>query len=314
MRHWLALFRKPEGRAAQHPRTLEIVFALSGHPSRTLRINLESLRKAAIVAGVAVFGWFSATFYVAYSHLTNMEAIAHADAQAEKIAELRAINSRLAEDRQAMGQHMINLQHRIEQLAVKVHGLVNGSRARFPVEQGERAPMGGPAIPVTDVNASSLMRNELSMLDERLASLLPRLESTLAREAARPVGMPMDGELRISSGYGLRENPFGKGHEFHNGMDFPGDTGMPVKATAPGKVDEAGHGGAIGNFVAIEHGYGYRSVYGHLSRVLVRPGETVSKGQVIGLLGNTGRSSGPHLHYALQYKGRTIDPAPYVAQ
>lgn len=314
MRHWLALFRKPEGRAAQHPRRLEIVFALSGHPSRTLRINLESLRKAAIIAGVAVMGWFSATFYVAYSHISNMEAIAHADAQAEKIAELRAINSRLAEDRQAMGRHMINLQHRVEQLAVKVHGLVNESRERFPVERGERASMGGPAIPVTDANASSLMRKELFMLDERLASLLPRLESTLAHEVARPAGMPMDGELRISSGYGLRENPFGKGHEFHNGMDFPGDTGTPVKATAPGKIDEAGHGGAIGNFVAIEHGYGYRSVYGHLSRVLVKPGETVSKGQVIGLLGNTGRSSGPHLHYALQYKGRTIDPAPYVEQ
>lgn len=314
MLRWLALFRKPDGRAARHPRTLEIVFALSGHSSRTLRINLESLRRAAIVAGLAVFGWFSATFYVAYSHISNMEAIAHADAQAEKIAALKASNSRLAEDRQAMGQHMISLQHRVEQLAAKVHGLVSGARERFPVEQGQRASMGGPAIPVTEANASSLMQGELSLLDERLASLLPQLESTLEREVARPAGMPVDGGFQVSSNFGLRNNPFGKGHEFHSGMDFPGDTGSPVKATAPGKVDEAGHGGAIGNFVAIEHGYGYRSVYGHLSRVLARPGETVSKGQVVGLLGNTGRSSGPHLHYALQYRGRTINPAPYVEQ
>lgn len=314
MWNWLALFRKPEGRAARHPHTLEIVFALSGHPTRTLRINLDSLRKAAIVASVAIFGWFSATFYVAYSHISNMEAIAHADAQAEKIAALKASNSRLAEDRQAMGQHMINLQNRVEQLATKVHGLVNGAKERFPVEHDRRDSVGGPAIPVTEANASSLMQSELSMLDERLASLLPQLESTLARELARPVGIPLEGEFQVSSNYGLRSNPFGKGYEFHNGVDFPGETGTPVRATAPGKVDEAGRGGAIGNYVAIKHGYGYRSIYGHLSRILVRPGETVGKGQIVGLLGNSGRSSGPHLHYALQYKGRSINPAPYMEQ
>ena len=173
MRQWLALFRKPEGRAAQHPRTLEIVLALSGHPSRTLRINLESLRKAAIVAGVAVLGWFSVTFYMAYSHISNMEAIAQADAQAEKIAALKAINSRMAEDRQAMGQHMINLQRRVEQLAAKMHGLVNGAKERFPAEQDRRAFMGGLATPVTEANASSLMQSELSILDERLATYRP---------------------------------------------------------------------------------------------------------------------------------------------
>jgi murein DD-endopeptidase MepM/ murein hydrolase activator NlpD len=314
MRRWLDLFRKPAGRAARHPRTLEIVVALSGHPSRTLRINLETLRKVAIVAGVAIFGWFSLTFYVAYSHVSNMEAIAQADAQAEKIAALRESNSRLVEDRQAMGQHMISLQHRVEQLAVKVHGLVRDASERFPVEQDRRAPMGGPAIPVSEANASGLMQSELSLLDERLASLLPQMESMLDRETARPAGAPLEGQPQISSEFGLRANPFGRGHEFHSGMDFVGDTGTPVKATAPGRIDEAGQGGAIGTHVAIEHGYGYRSVYGHLSRVLVRPGETVGKGQVIGLLGNTGRSSGPHLHYALQYKGRAINPAPYVDQ
>jgi murein DD-endopeptidase MepM/ murein hydrolase activator NlpD len=97
-------------------------------------------------------------------------------------------------------------------------------------------------------------------------------------------------------------------------MDFAGPTGTPVKATAPGKVDQAGRGGALGNYVAVDHGFGYRSIYGHLSRIDVRPGESVSKGDVIGLVGSTGRSSGPHLHYTLQYKGQTINPAPYVEQ
>lgn len=312
MQRLKALIGKPEGRAALHPRKLEIVFALSGHPSKTLSINLETLRKAALTLGLAVFAWFSVTFYIAYSHVSNMEAIARTDAQAENIARLKANNARLAEEREHMGQRLVNLQQRVEGLAVKLHGLVHTAQERFPVEQDQRASMGGPAIPVSEANVAGMMNNDLAALDDRLDDLLPRLESTLEREAARPLGAPVEGPVEISSRFGLRANPFGRGYELHSGIDFPGDTGTVVKATAPGKIDQAGRGGAIGNYVAIDHGYGYRSIYGHLSRVMVKAGETVSKGDVIGLLGNTGRSSGPHLHYTLQYKGRTINPAPYV--
>lgn len=314
MRRLFELLRKPEGRAARHPRTLEIVIALSGHPSRTLRLNLEALRKASMVAGLAAFAWFGVTFYIAYSHVSNMEAIARTGALAERIAALKASNAQLAEDREKMGQHLVNLQQRVEKLAENVHGVVKSTREHFPVERDQRMSMGGPAIPVDENNASAMMQNELSQLDERLASMLPQLESTIKRETARPFGAPLKGSVEISSGYGLRTNPFGRGHELHAGIDFPGDIGTPVLATAPGKVDQAGPGGAIGNYVAIEHGFGYRSLYGHLSKVLVRSGETIKKGQTIGLLGSTGRSSGPHVHYALQYQGRTINPAPYVAQ
>jgi murein DD-endopeptidase MepM/ murein hydrolase activator NlpD len=314
MRRWLELFRRPDGRAARHPRTLEIVFALSGHPSRTLRVNLETLKKAMMAAGFAIFAWFSVTFYIAYSHVANMEAIARTGAQSERIAALKASNAKLAEEREKMGQHLVNLQQRVEQLAEKVHGVVQHTRDRYPVERDQRASMGGPAIPVDENNASALMQDEIAQMDERLASLLPRLESTLERETARPLGVPLEGPVQISSGFGIRANPFGRGRELHAGMDFPGDSGTPVMATAPGKVDHAGQGGALGNYVAIDHGYGYRSLYGHLSRILVKSGDTIDKGQIVGLLGSTGRSSGPHLHYALQYHGRTINPAPYVEQ
>lgn len=312
MRRWLELFRKPEGRAAQHPRKLEIVIALSGYPSRTLSVKLETLRKAAMAVGLAAFSWFAVTFYIAYSHVSNMEAIARSDAQAEKIATLKASNAMLAEEREHMGKRLVNLQQRVEGLAVKVHGLVHSAKERFPAEQDQRAPMGGLAIPVSEANAAAMMKDGIEVFDERMNALLPRLETTLEREAARPLGPPLEGPLEISSRYGLRANPFGRGHELHAGMDFPGDTGTPVKATAPGKVDQAGRGGALGNYVAVEHGHGYRSLYGHLSKILVKPGDEIAKGQVIGLVGNTGRSSGPHLHYALQYKGKTINPAPYV--
>jgi murein DD-endopeptidase MepM/ murein hydrolase activator NlpD len=312
MHRWLNLFKKPEGRAARHPRTLQIVVALSGHPARSLSLNLDTLKKAAMALGLAAFSWFAVTFYIAYSHVSNMAAIAQSDAQAERIATLQENNARLDEERQRMGERLINLQGRVEGLAAKMHGLVHASKSRFPVEQDARVPMGGPAMPITEANAERMMQEGLAAVDERFSSLLPALESTLEREAVRPVGVPVTGVAEVSSNFGLRANPFGRGHEFHAGMDFPGDTGTPVVATAPGKVDQAGRGGALGNHIAIDHGYGYRSIYGHLSKVMVKSGDAISKGQVIGLVGNTGRSSGPHLHYALQYQGRTINPAPYV--
>lgn len=305
-------FRKPSGRAGQHPHYLEIVVARTGHPAHTFRINLDTLKKAGNVVGALALMWFVGTFYVAYSHVSNMEAIASANAQAEKIALLENNNEKLAEEKQNMGRHLFSLQQRVEQLAAGVHGLVSRTRAKFPVENQEDKPQGGIAIPLNFANANEIVRSEFSLLDERVSSLLPELETTLAREMSRPVGMPMPAQTDISSTYGLRSNPFGRGHEFHNGIDFIADTGTPVLATAPGRVEAAGYEGANGNRVSIDHGFGYRSVYAHLSKLRVKAGEQVQKGQVIGLSGNTGRSSGPHLHYTLYYHGQVINPARYL--
>ena len=305
-------FRKPDGRAGQHPHYLEIVVARTGHPAHTFRLNLDTLKKAGYALGGVALVWFVGTFYVAYSHLSNMQAIASADAQAEKIALLQSSNEKLAEEKQNMGRHLFDLQQRVEQLAAGVHGLVSRAQSKFPVESEANKPQGGMAIPLNAANAGQIVNSEFSLLDERVSSLLPELETTLAREVSRPVGVPVVGQLDLSSGYGLRANPFGRGHEFHNGIDFVVDTGSPVMATAPGRVEAAGYEGPNGNRVAIDHGFGYRSVYAHLSKLLVKPGEQVQKGQVVGLSGNTGRSSGPHLHYTLYYRGQTIDPARYV--
>lgn len=308
---WLRdTLRKPEGRAAGHPHYLEIMVARSGHPAHTFRINLDTLKRVGQGLGVLFLAWFGGTFYVAYSHISNMEAIALADQQAEKIALLESGYVKLAEEKQSMGWYVINLRERVEQLATRVHGLVNHAENEFPVETEK--PKGGMAIPLDAASASQIMRTEFSLLDERLDSLLPELETTLAREISRPVGTPIAGDIDISSRYGLRSNPFGRGHEFHNGIDFVVDRGTPVLATGPGIVEAAGYDGPNGNRIAIDHGFGYRSVYAHLSSLNVKPGEEVARGQVIGLSGNTGRSSGPHLHYTLYYRGQTVDPARYV--
>jgi len=305
------LFRKPQGRAARHPQYLEIVVARTGQPGRTFRINLDTLKKVGITLGSVAFAWFAGTFYVAYMHISSQDAIARAGEQAERIAILESSNEQLAEERQNMDQSLLSLRERVEALAARVHGLVGRAETDFPVERSSR-PQGGMAIPLDANNAKELMQSEMAVLDEQMENLLPALERTLARELARPVGIPVPGQQDISSRYGMRGNPFGSGHEFHNGVDYVISIGTPILATGPGVVDGAGYDGPNGNRVAINHGFGYRSVYAHLSKVQVKPGERVKRGQVIGLSGNTGRSSGPHLHYTLYYNGKTINPDRYL--
>lgn len=114
---------------------------------------------------------------------------------------------------------------------------------------------------------------------------------------------------RMASGYGMRIDPHYKTPAFHEGMDFTAPTGTPIYATGNGTViraDQTARG--YGNHVRIDHGFGYVTLYAHMSKIAVKPGQTVSRGEVIGFVGNTGKSSGPHLHYEVQKNGRAVNP------
>ena len=127
-----------------------------------------------------------------------------------------------------------------------------------------------------------------------------------------PLGLPHDGA--ISSQYGGRPNPFtGRGSESHGGLDFKGSTGEPVQATARGKVTHAGVQGGYGNLVTVSHAYGHSTLYAHLSRVDVKVGQQIEAGDTVGLLGSTGRSTGPHLHYEVQWRDQRLDPETFLA-
>ncbi len=116
-------------------------------------------------------------------------------------------------------------------------------------------------------------------------------------------------EDKINSEFGFRRNPFGgRTYEFHAGLDIGGDRGDPVFAAGGGVVTKAGWQGGYGNMIEIDHGFGVTTRYGHLSKVEVQIGDIVSKGQQIGLVGSTGRSTGAHLHYELRINDKTIDP------
>ncbi|RPI13510.1 MAG: M23 family metallopeptidase [Ignavibacteriae bacterium] len=126
-----------------------------------------------------------------------------------------------------------------------------------------------------------------------------------------PIGLPYDGKM--SSEYGLRSNPFGgRGGEFHPGIDFKGPYGDAVYATGEGIVEDNDWNGGYGNAVVINHKFGLTTLYGHLSKVNVNKGDKVRAGDLIGFIGSTGRSTGPHLHYEIRKNGDDIDPNPFL--
>ncbi len=126
-----------------------------------------------------------------------------------------------------------------------------------------------------------------------------------------PLGLPFTGA--ITSTFGTRENPFdGAGVETHKGLDIRGPIGAPVKAMAKGQVIFAGERGGFGNCIMLKHGNGFETLYGHLSKILVRLGQKIEIGQQIGQIGSTGRSTGPHLHYEIHRDGQKINPASYL--
>jgi murein DD-endopeptidase MepM/ murein hydrolase activator NlpD len=117
----------------------------------------------------------------------------------------------------------------------------------------------------------------------------------------------------VTSYYGWRTNPFGgRGGEFHDGVDIAAPYGTAIRATADGKVTQSGWNGSYGIAVTVYHRDGIETLYGHMSRTAVRFGATVKKGQVIGYEGNTGRSSGAHLHYEVLVHGNSVNPTAYL--
>ena len=129
--------------------------------------------------------------------------------------------------------------------------------------------------------------------------------------AATPAIQPVSNKnlSRVASGFGYRVDPVYKTVKFHGGLDFAAPQGTPIYATAAGVVKVAGNlGNGYGNHVVINHGYGYETLYGHMFRVNVRPGKAVKRGEIIGYVGSTGKSTGPHVHYEVHKNGRPLDP------
>lgn len=168
--------------------------------------------------------------------------------------------------------------------------------------------MGGPFIPVHIQPGNSPFERELSKVQGAFQAL-DRLRRTLPYV---PVRKPLAGPIEVTSGFGYRADPFLGKLALHSGMDMRAETGTAVRATAGGKVATAAWTGGYGNMVEIDHGNGLSTRYGHLSAISVHDGQTVAAGEIIGRVGSTGRSTGPHLHYEVRIDDQATNPSRFV--
>jgi len=176
---------------------------------------------------------------------------------------------------------------------------------------------GGPFLPEKNFSETELQSfiDKLTLDVENNEEYFNNLEAFYLKQSvlkdtlpnASPVNVPFN-----SSSYGWRVDPFLGVRAFHEGLDFSTDVGQPIKATAAGIVIAAEVTAEYGNIVRISHGSGLETRYAHASKLLVKEGERVKKNQVIALVGNTGRSTGPHLHYEIRMNGESLDPRKYL--
>ncbi|HMH71752.1 MAG TPA: peptidoglycan DD-metalloendopeptidase family protein [Bradyrhizobium sp.] len=171
-----------------------------------------------------------------------------------------------------------------------------------------RAGIGGPFVPVKLTADAGAFERQLYRINITRTQV-ERLNRTLALV---PYRKPVIGEVEFTSGFGVRSDPFLGRPAMHTGLDFRAAMGDPVRATANGKVVSSGWAGGYGRMIEIDHGNGLSTRYGHLSEIGVKIGDQIKIGQVIGAVGSTGRSTGPHLHYETRIDGDAVDPQKFL--
>ncbi|UJF34242.1 M23 family metallopeptidase [Paenibacillus hexagrammi] len=231
--------------------------------------------------------------------------------------------SQQAEQMKAKVEQMKQLEHELKALSLDDASSKEASGASSAVAQAEKL-MIGPALGVGG-SSKSVSQDDILKLGEQTSASLTALNTEVSKlglslaEAKRqqeklraiPSIWPTTTKL-VTSNYGYRKDPFTAKPSFHAGIDFGAKANEPVFAAADGKVVSTGTDRFHGNNIIVEHTSGLRTWYMHLNKMFVRKGEHVEKGQKIGLVGSTGRSTGPHLHYEILKNGKSVDPKPYL--
>lgn len=250
------------------------------------------------------------------------------------LAEVRALRAQLSAQQAEIGSVQRGSQRDLNALAVKL-GQLEAQSLRLGA-LGERLAragkldggefnfdagpaLGGPEVPLQQAGALpqhidrglTALRLRFDAQQTQLGLLERLLLDRKVDAAAQPSGMPVANGF-IDSYYGPRTDPFTGGHEFHTGLDIDASAGTPITSVARGIVSFAGVRNGYGNVVEVDHGNGYLTRYAHAEKLLVHVGEAVRTGQVLALVGSTGRSTGPHVHFEVWYRGKVINPLAFV--
>ncbi len=213
-------------------------------------------------------------------------------------ARLRSTTKDLHQRLDGISRRMSDFEARTRRLAI-VAGLTDSARNG----------VGGPVVAPED---NPDWNRQSDLLDTRLSLLENQFSRRSAQIASTPTVWPVRGA--VSSGYGLRTDPFDSRTSVHEGIDISTSRGEPVLATADGKVLLSGWAGEYGRAIEIVHNDRYVTLFGHLQETLVKEGEVVHRGDRVGLVGSTGRSTAPHLHYEVRVDGRPVNPLEYILE
>lgn len=224
--------------------------------------------------------------------------------------------AKLEQERSTFESSLDRLNHRLSRFESEADRLATEMGLAQP--PGVEPAAGGALRATATVTALGRLPEEetgfLSARAEALSRSMDGMELAWADRVLRlnavPSGTPSPGIF--SHGYGWRKDPFTGKREFHYGVDIVADTGTPILATANGVVTHAGRWRGYGKMVHVSHGFGRATRYAHMSEILVRPGQVIRRGDVLGRVGSTGRSTGPHLHYEVLRDGRHEDPREYL--
>ena len=268
-----------------------IIAHTSRSRARVQRIRVE--RKVVTVTCVIALVMAAGLAYGLYG-LTQQAAHLRTEMENQR---LRAEN-----DRQRMELDRLN--NRVE----KVENTSRKLAEKSGVVELESVPSGsgGPELPLDEMGLATLAA-KMNRLEEDMHAY----EQVLQARGYTPTIWPVDGKLE--GGFGGRRNPFGgPGWEFHSGQDIEAPLGTPVVAGASGQIAFVGWQNGYGQLVVVDHGGGLSTRYGHLSHIDVEAGQQVSRGQLVGKVGSTGRSTGPHLHYEVRINDEAVNPLQYL--
>jgi murein DD-endopeptidase MepM/ murein hydrolase activator NlpD len=286
----------------------------------TNTLRYEKLETPLRVKLLRIFGFIAAAFVTAA--LISFFAFQFIGSPKEKI--LQQQNTALKNSYADLSDELSSIEKQMKELEKRDNAVYRAIFEASPIPDSARAKELENKLEVASVEKMkdnqvvTSIKNILSNLNTRIQSqdksydqieeLVKNKEQLLSHTPAiQPVS---NKDLnRIASGFGSRIDPVYKTIKFHYGLDFAAPQGTPIYATADGVVTTAGNtGNGYGNYVVINHGYGYETLYGHMVRVKARNGQGVKRGEVIGWVGSTGKSTGPHCHYEVQKYGEKIDP------
>ena len=287
-----------------------------GREPKSIHFRVSFLKKLGVVCGIVCLigaGVVLKSSHTVYKAQQNEQELL--SYRSEKAVQEEKIG-KLLQENEAIEKEMAEIS-KLEEAVRRELGESGVQPSRSGIDRSQYLGQGGPQsakVEAVDVYAAQnkVLQEKVKDRKATLSDLLGRLRELNQRKAAMPTLWPTSGGT-ITSYFGGRSDPFGnRSYDWHPGLDIANDYGAPVYASAYGTIEEAGWVSGYGRYVRIQHGYGYETAYGHMSEIAVQSGQSVTKGEIIGYVGSTGYSTGPHVHFEVLVNGQVTDPLELV--